>query len=42
MNKVLITGGSGFIGTNMVEYYTNRGDVVCNVDIVSPLDKSQK
>ncbi|MBK9130721.1 MAG: NAD(P)-dependent oxidoreductase [Gammaproteobacteria bacterium] len=34
--RVLITGGSGFIGTNLVEYYVNRGHAVVNVDIAAP------
>lgn len=34
--KVLVTGGSGFIGTNLVEYLTSRGDVVINVDLNPP------
>lgn len=34
--KILITGGSGFIGTNLVEYYLNRHISVLNLDIVEP------
>lgn len=34
--NVLITGGSGFIGTNLVEHYARAGDRVVNVDIVAP------
>lgn len=38
--KVLITGGSGFIGTNVVNYYQNKGCDVLNIDIVKPMDAS--
>lgn len=41
MNKILITGGSGFIGTNMVDYYVKKGVEVLNVDIIAPLDPNQ-
>jgi nucleoside-diphosphate-sugar epimerase len=34
--RVLITGGSGFIGTNLVERFIARGDVVLNLDISAP------
>ncbi len=34
--RVLITGGSGFIGTNLVEHYVNHGHDVVNIDIVEP------
>ena len=34
--RVLITGGSGFIGTNLVEYLSELGAPVLNVDIVPP------
>ena len=40
MKRVLITGGSGFIGTNMVEYYITKGVEALNVDIVKPLDSN--
>jgi nucleoside-diphosphate-sugar epimerase len=36
MTRVLITGGSGFIGTNLVEHYLRRGDNVCAIDIAAP------
>ncbi|MCB1658237.1 MAG: NAD(P)-dependent oxidoreductase [Pseudomonadales bacterium] len=36
MNKYLITGGSGFIGTNLVEELLARGDIILSVDVVSP------
>jgi GlcNAc-P-P-Und epimerase len=34
--RVLITGGSGFIGTNLVEHYLRRGDNVRAIDVVAP------
>ncbi|MGB4773106.1 MAG: NAD(P)-dependent oxidoreductase [Chitinophagaceae bacterium] len=30
--KILVTGGSGFIGTNLVTHLVNKGYVVCNLD----------
>ncbi len=35
MKKILITGGSGFIGTNLVEYF-NKNFKVLNIDIEKP------
>jgi len=37
--RVLITGGSGFIGTNLVSFYIERGAEVCNIDIAPPRNK---
>ncbi|MEJ7783702.1 MAG: NAD(P)-dependent oxidoreductase [Solirubrobacteraceae bacterium] len=34
--RVLVTGGSGFIGTNLVSAYKSAGVAVTNVDIVQP------
>jgi nucleoside-diphosphate-sugar epimerase len=34
--KILITGGSGFIGTNVVEFYIQKGFVVLNLDVQLP------
>lgn len=36
MARILITGGSGFIGTNLVQYCLERGDEVMNVDFRPP------
>lgn len=36
MTKVLVTGGSGFIGTNLVEHYLHEGHEVINIDTVTP------
>lgn len=37
--KVLITGGSGFIGTNLIQSYLDQGVDVINLDWNPPLDK---
>jgi len=34
--RILITGGSGFIGTNLVEHYLSKGQEVLNLDIAPP------
>lgn len=39
--KIIITGGSGFIGTNAVNYYLNRGYEVLNIDKVKPQDSTR-
>jgi nucleoside-diphosphate-sugar epimerase len=36
MSRVLVTGGSGFIGTNLVERFIARGDEVLNLDVAAP------
>ena len=40
--KVLITGGSGFIGTNLVEFYLSQGIEVINLDIAAPSKPEHK
>jgi nucleoside-diphosphate-sugar epimerase len=35
--RILVTGGSGFIGTNFVEHCIRQGAVVQNVDLVEPV-----
>lgn len=40
--RILITGGSGFIGTNAVEYFSNAGHYVLNIDINSPRNPLHK
>lgn len=37
--RLAITGGSGFIGTNLVQAALERGDTVLNLDIAAPGDK---
>lgn len=37
-----MTGGSGFIGTHLVQYYRDEGYKVFNVDIAPPLEPTQK
>lgn len=32
MNNILITGGAGFIGSNLVEYFVKKGDMVTCLD----------
>ena len=34
--KVMITGGSGFIGTNLVERFLDKGWEVLNIDVTEP------
>lgn len=36
MAKILVTGGSGFIGTNLVEYLSSKNNEVLNYDICEP------
>lgn len=38
MAKMLVTGGSGFIGTNVVEHFLSGGYEVLSIDIVQPQD----
>lgn len=40
--KILITGGSGFIGTNYVDYALNNGAEVLNIDIKPPFKKEHE
>jgi nucleoside-diphosphate-sugar epimerase len=39
--KILITGGSGFIGTNLIDSLVNKGYDVLNIDKAKPLDHKQ-
>ncbi len=38
--KILVTGGSGFIGTNLIEHLIAQGHHVANLDIVPPRNKN--
>lgn len=38
--KILLTGGSGFIGTNLMEYYISQKVELVNIDIKPPKIKS--
>lgn len=40
--RLLVTGGSGFIGTNLMEFYIRRGVEVINLDWNPPLDPVQR
>ena len=35
-SKIVITGGSGFVGTNMMQYYIDKNSEVINIDIKEP------
>jgi nucleoside-diphosphate-sugar epimerase len=39
--KILITGGSGFIGTNLLEFYLKKKYTVLNIDCSEPVNKIQ-
>jgi nucleoside-diphosphate-sugar epimerase len=40
MSKILITGSSGFIGTNLLQFYESKGNMVVNIDKTFPkMDK---
>lgn len=40
MKRILITGGSGFIGTNLVESCLSAGDEVLSIDIEEPRNRN--
>ena len=40
--RLLITGGSGFIGSNLVSFYEGRADAILNLDIAEPLSSAHK
>jgi nucleoside-diphosphate-sugar epimerase len=39
--RLLVTGGSGFIGTNLMEHFIRKGATVLNLDWNPPLDPAQ-
>lgn len=40
--KILVTGASGFIGTNLLEYLIEKGYSVLNIDFIEPKIKERK
>ena len=40
--KIIITGGSGFIGTNLIDYYLKKKFKVFNLDLNSPQNPKHK
>lgn len=40
--RILITGGSGFIGTNLVEFYLGKGWDVLSIDSASPRNEKHR
>lgn len=40
--KILITDGSGFIGTNYVDYALNEGTEILSIDIKLPFKKEHE
>src|SRR5207237_1368183 len=39
--RILVTGGSGFIGTNLIESLSREGDTIVNYSLHAPLDSEQ-
>jgi GlcNAc-P-P-Und epimerase len=39
--RILITGGSGFIGTNVIDSFSREGNVILNYSLHAPLDAGQ-
>lgn len=40
--RLVITGGSGFIGTNAIQFYIDKGIEVLNIDKAEPLNKNHR
>ncbi len=41
-SRIVITGGSGFIGTNMMQFYIDNKIDVINIDICAPRDETHE
>ena len=39
---IIVTGGSGFIGTNLIDYYAKKNFKIFNLDIKPPQKKEHK
>ena len=42
MKKILITGGSGFIGTNFVNFVSKKKTEILNIDKLSAISTPEK
>ena len=42
MKKILVTGGSGFIGTNFINFLLNKNFRVFNIDKISAVSTPEK
>ena len=42
MKKILVTGGSGFIGTNLVNFLLKKKNKVTNIDKLSNLSTPER
>ena len=42
MKKILITGGSGFIGSNLINYLSRRNYKIYNIDKLSKVSSPEK
>jgi len=42
MKKIIVTGGSGFIGTNLINHFKKNGDEILSLDISNPKIDSHK
>ena len=42
MKKILVTGGSGFIGTNFINFLLNKKFKVYNIDKLSSVSTPEK
>src|SRR5579884_1063088 len=40
--RTLVTGGSGFIGTNVVEHFATRSEQLVNLDVSPPRNKAHR